>query len=88
MTCSSTNWIYSSIKYDVNFIGLPINLEPILHGHCYNPFRLIALNPSLIMDRWFLILLLFAPHLSLFSIESYISLQTELVAVLKQFVSI
>ncbi len=41
-------------------------LEPILHGHCYTPFRLIAFNPSLIRDRWFLILLLAASRLSLF----------------------
>ncbi|UJR19292.1 hypothetical protein I4U23_022421 [Adineta vaga] len=34
MTIFSLNWIYSSIKFDPNLIGLGISLQPISHGNC------------------------------------------------------
>lgn len=34
MSVYSTNWIYSPVKYDPNFSGLPIPLKPVSHGNC------------------------------------------------------
>jgi hypothetical protein len=34
MTIYSTNWVYASINYDPNLIGLAIPLEPVSHGNC------------------------------------------------------
>ncbi|UJR12021.1 hypothetical protein I4U23_016199 [Adineta vaga] len=34
MTIFSSNWIYSSIKFDPNLNGLGIPLQPISHGNC------------------------------------------------------